>query len=256
MKLCKFTGIVALVALMAVPSTFSNTASQMEMASETLREWVETERRIARERAAWESQRLSVEHLIEVQKQELEALQERIAASEEDIGAAERERGELTDRDQFLRTSDAAVAERIAGAEQALQRLRLRLPPPLQEEARSLYNALPEPGQTSTRAIAQRIQPVMGILTLIQRFNQVVTIVDEFREFEAGNPVQTQTIYFGLAGAYFVDAAGRHAGHGRPGANGWEWTEQPEMASSIQSFITIHRGTEQARYINLPVEIR
>ena len=112
-------------------------------------------------------------------------------------------------------------------------------------------------GQTSTRAIAQRIQPVMGILTLIQRFNQVVTIVDEFREFEAGNPVQTQTIYFGWPGPILSMQPGAMPAtapsRGLTGGSGRSSRKWHRVFSRSSPF---HRGTEQARYINLPVEIR
>ncbi|MCD8482993.1 MAG: DUF3450 domain-containing protein [Verrucomicrobia bacterium] len=121
---------------------------------------------------------------------------------------------------------------------------------------RPLINALPENPASSTVPLAQRIQPIVASLTQIQRFNSAVTIVEEFREFEVGTPVQIEGIYFGLAAAYYVDRANAHAGKAVIGPNGWEWRDDPSMAQAVRSFIDIHRATRQAEYVFLPATIQ
>lgn len=183
-------------------------------------------------------------------------LREQIDAAEEDTSAAEAARAALNAQDEQLRSLESRVLAQIIEAEKELRSLYRRLPPPLQQELRPLFNALPENPATSTAAIAQRIQPVAAMLTQIQRFNGSVTVVDAFREFEAGTPVQIESIYFGLGASFYVDKSNTHAGVGVMGPNGWTWRDDPSIAQAVRSFLEIYRGSRQATYIFLPIEIQ
>lgn len=241
----------------ALVSCISSTqAADIGETTNLLQQWVEVEMRIVRESNEWEADRISLENLRDVFTLELDALNERLAASEVDISAADAERARLAAEDEELRAAEAQVAATLSEAEQALHRLRARLPEPLRQELRPLFNMLPEDSASTSRSIGQRIQPIAGILTQIQRFNQVVTIVQEFREFEAGSPVQVESIYLGLGVAYYVDETNTHAGVAVAGPTGWVWRDDPSLAPLVRQFIDIYRGGREARYVNLPVEIQ
>jgi hypothetical protein len=60
----------------------------------------------------------------------------------------------------------------------------------------------------------------------------------------------------GLGAGYFVNDAGDFAGIGSPGANGWEWTPKPEVASQVKEAIRIYRNEHPAALVSLPVTIK
>ncbi len=244
-----------LAALMGGPA-WAVTGSPLQETVDLLGQWVETERLISRTQAEWEMNRASMQNLIEVYQQEIEALDALIAAAEQDTSAAERRRAELLQQDEGIREIETRVVAALVEAEKQLRDLHRFLPPPLQEELRPLFNMIPADPAASRVAIAQRVQPIVAILTQIQRFNQVVTLVEDYREFEAGRTVQTETAWFGLGAAFYVDSANEHAGFALLGDNGWTWQDEPSLVPQVREFINIYRGTKQANHIKLPVTIR
>lgn len=236
------------VPLFAQESPLDETVSLLE-------QWVDTERKISDARSEWEAEKASMENLISVFEQELETLKAQIEDAEEDTSAAERRRAELSEKEERIKAIEEAVLEKIVEAEIAMKQVEDRLPPPLREELRPLINSLPEDPEESSAAIGQRVQPIIAMMTQIQKFDQAVTVVEGYREFEEGRTVQMESIYFGLGIAYYVDQAEEHAGVGQPGENGWEWRDDPSLAPQIRKFLNIYNGSQQAEYINLPVDI-
>jgi hypothetical protein len=230
-------------------------AAPLDETVSTLEQWVETERLISRAQAEWETNRASMENLLEVYGQEIETLEALIQAAEEDTSAAEARRSELTEQDRAIKEIEAQVIDGLIEAEKALKGLKVLLPPPLQQELGPLFNTLPDNPEESRLALGQRIQPIVAILTQVQKFNQVVTVVEGFREFEEGRTVQTEKIHFGLGAAFYIDQADEHAGVAVLGPDGWEWRDDNSLIPAVRSFIDIYRGTQQARYVDLPIAV-
>jgi cellobiose-specific phosphotransferase system component IIA len=229
--------------------------SPLEATVSVLEQWVETERQLSESRTSWEADRAAMENLMEVYKQEIEVLDTLIEEASADTSAAEQERADLLEEDEAIKKLERQVEAQIIAAEEALKTLELRLPIPLREELQPLFNSLPEDSKNSKLAIGQRIQPVVAILTQVQKFNQVVTVVEGFREFEEGRAVQTEKIYLGLGAAYFVDKADEHAGYGVISESGWEWVDDNSLIPLVREMMNIYRGTQQARYVDLPVNV-
>ena len=230
-------------------------ATPLEETVSTLEQWVETERRIADEGARWEADKDSMENLIQIYEEEIGTLEEIIEAAEEDTSAAEARRSELMEQDREVKALEVEVEESIMAAEKTIKNLEMLLPEPLREELSPLFNSLPENPEESNLPIGQRVQPIVAILTQIQKFNQVVTVVEGFREFEEGRTVQTEKIFFGLGAAYYVDQANEHAGMGVLTEDGWRWRDDNTLIPAVRRFIDIYRGTEQASYVEVPVTI-
>jgi hypothetical protein len=230
-------------------------ASLLEDTKTALEEWVETERLISLSEAEWGTEKSSIENLISIYTEEIETLVSIIENAEKDTSAAENRRAELLEQDVDVKAVEAKLVEAMIEIEINMKSLETVLPTPLQEELQPLFKSLPQDPTTSKLAIGQRIQPIVAILTQVQKFNQVVTLVEGFREFEAGSTVQTEMVYFGLGAAFYVDQANEHAGIGVPGPEGWSWTDDDTLVEPVRSFIEIYRGTKQARYIEIPVSI-
>ncbi|MEY3001393.1 MAG: hypothetical protein RL648_1607, partial [Verrucomicrobiota bacterium] len=144
-------------------------------------QWVETEKRISEVETEWAFNRATMENLIDLYAREIATLEQIIEEAEADVSAAERERAELRGRDEALKEVESGVVEIIAAAETTLKQLEAVLPQPLAEELSPLFRGLPEDVSATRLSIGQRIQPVVAILTQIQKFNQVVTVVEGFR---------------------------------------------------------------------------
>ena len=249
MRLPVLAGAITFFLSIAAGSTLDETVSVLE-------EWVETERKISDAAAEWETGKASMQNLIEIYSREIETLGELIAAAEEDTSAAEKRRAELTQQSDAVKSIENKVIAAMIDTEELIKTLQPLLPPPLQEELSPLFSALPEDPKDSKLPIGQRIQPIVAILTQVQKFNQAVTVVDGFREFEAGRTVQTDSIYFGLGAAYYVDKADEHAGVGIIGANGWEWQDDDNLVPKVRQFLNIYKGTQQAEYVEMPVSLK
>jgi hypothetical protein len=227
--------------------------SPLDETVNTLQQWVETERLISETQSEWEADKASMENLLSIYSQEIETLTEIIEVAENDTSAAETRRAELTEQDKAVKEYEAKVIDGLIAAEVAIKGLQDVLPPPLREELSPLFSTIPDDPMTSKLSVGQRVQPIVAILTQVQKFNQVVTVVEGFREFEAGRTVQTEKIYFGLGAAYYVDQANEHAGVGVLGSNGWEWKDDEKLVPAVRNFIEIYRGSQQAKYVKLPV---
>lgn len=255
MVISRFFKVALLMSGTFVWSSAAEPESPLEETVNTLDKWVETERLISETKAEWEADKSSMENLISIYTQEIDTLSELIEAAEKDTSAAETRRSELTEQDKSIKEFEAQVEEGLMAAEKAIKGLQPLLPPPLQEELGPLFSTIPDDPKASKLSLGQRVQPIVAILTQVQKFNQVVTVVEGFREFEAGRTVQTEKIYFGLGAAYYVDQANEHAGYGVLGPDGWEWQDNDELITAVRNFIDIYRGTQQAKYVELPVSV-
>lgn len=250
---CRWAGLGFIISLSSVGVLHAQ--GVLDETLSTLEQWVDTQRRIAQERNVWETERESIRNLIDLYGEELETLTRQIEESQEDVSAADAARQELTERDDRLKEIEESVRSALASAENGLKELRPRLPQPLQEELQPLFAQLPaDPGETEL-SIGQRIQFVVGILTQVQKFNTVATVTETFRELPSGETIQVDTIYFGLGSAYYVDKASSQAGYATLGAEGWNWTDAPELSGAVRRAVNIYRGAGEADYIELPVQI-
>jgi len=248
-----FGGVCFSVFLLSVTplpaqSTLDETVSVLE-------QWVDMERRISENRSSWEADKASMENLISIYEQEIDMLEEQVEEAENFTSEAEKKRAEYSDRDKEVKTIEADVTKEIIVAEKEIKSLFPLLPLPLQQELQPLFNSLPDNPEESKVPIGSRIQPIVAILTQVQKFNQVVSIVEGFQEFEAGRTVQTETIYFGLGAAYYVDQANENAGIGVLTDSGWNWKVDNTLAPRLRNFVEIYRGSKQAEYVKLPVEL-
>lgn len=250
----RLTGTIFIIVGMSLAEPLG--ADALSESVNVVEQWVETEKRISEVEAEWAFNRATMQNLIDLYREELGNLEQVIEEAQADVSAAERERSELRGRDEALKEVESGVLGLIEEAERTLKQLEPFLPKPLAEELSPLFRGLPEDVKASRLSIGQRIQPVVAILTQIQKFNQVVTVVEGFREFEAGKTVQTETVYFGLGAAYYVDQANTHAGVGELGPDGWEWRDDSSLVASVRTFVNIYRGLEQATYVEVPLSVR
>jgi hypothetical protein len=119
-----------------------------------------------------------------------------------------------------------------------------------------LIKRIPSDPATTKASGLERLQNVVGIVNEVDKFNAAVTVVSEVQKNPSDAEVQVETMYVGLAQAYFVDKAGDYAGVGLPSGQGWQWMPKNELAGKIQKSIAMYKNAAPADFVSLPVQIK
>lgn len=215
--------------------------------------WIELEKNLADERNAWRPQKEALEASIHVLKSEQTTLQTRVEGNEL-AAAAFRNRLEVARADfaqqEAGHTILAAACQKL---EQRLSALLPRLPGPLQERVQPHLTKLRSPAGDDGATISERAQSLVSALTAIEQFNNSLTLTHELRPNGAGETVDVKVLYWGLSGAYAIDATGANAWILAPGRNGWEWRDAPAEAAAIRSLISVHEKQQNPSFVVLPI---
>ena len=171
---------------------------------------------------------------------------------------ADVEREDLQAEREEIERSNEMLSVKVRTLEIAVKELSARFPSPLLIKITPLLQNIPEDVSRTKRALGQRLLTVLGVLSQAEKFNGTLTLQTNARDV-SGTGVQERvtTLYWGLAFAVYVDDAGKFAGMGLPGPEGWEWSTRNESASDVRRFIATYSGeTDELDFVNIPVEIR
>jgi septal ring factor EnvC (AmiA/AmiB activator) len=243
--------LVSVALLLGVRSSVAQDAPAITSVQQTLQTWLETERAIAASEAEWKAQQTILEDMLSLLRAEAANVTARLEAIEAEVDGTDEARASLNARNEVLDASLASLATALPAFEAQVSRLAERLPAPLLAELAPLLRRLPQEGET-TLSVTERLLTVVGLLNRVDKFNGVVTVVSEIRNV-GDSSREVDTLYFGLAAAYFSDAAGKFAGVGRPTDAGWVWEERPEIGPEAAALIAAYQGTREARFAVLPL---
>lgn len=225
----------------------------------TMEKWVETRQLISEETSEWDVEQEMLRATRDLLRQQKESLAAEIAELEATNTGADDERRELMlERGGFQR-ANGALEERIRDMEVAVQALAPRLPAPLRDKLELLLVQIPEDPENTRVPLGQRLMNVLGVLAQAERFNDTATFVGETRALngDPGEKVQVRTLYWGLGQAIYVDARGETAGIGRPGDDGWEFSNDAALAGQAKLLLDIYEGNVDAiEFVRIPAEIR
>jgi len=244
-----------LAALLAAASTAPALADETRQTQDILAQWVETRKQTFETKAKWAEEKRILGDMIQLLEREKEQYSARIEELESDADAIESERASLVESRERLRAFDKTLAARIPKYESQVRALLQRLPAPLLNDLDKLARRLPAPDEDSRRPNSQRLLTLVGILNQVEKFDNEVSLVSEIRTREGGS-VEVKTVYFGLAGAFYVGGNGRTAGLGLPGPDGWEWREDPSLAEAATELVAVYEGAREAAFVPLPVQAR
>jgi hypothetical protein len=222
-----------------------------------MEKWVETRRIISEEESDWEADREILQATKGLLQQQKEALQAEIEELEESSTAADEERRSLLlQRGECQRASRALESE-IRALEEEVLALAPRLPEPLQKKLELLLVQIPDDPENTRLPLGQRLMNVLGVLAQAEKFNGTATFLGETRAVNGEQKVQVRTLYWGLGQAIYVDARGETAGIGRPGPDGWEFSNEAGLADDAKLLLDIYEGNvDVIEFVKLPVEIR
>lgn len=222
----------------------------------TIEKWVETRQLISQTRADWQTDKETLDQTVALYERELKSLDDQMSNVSTNSAQVDKERSLAETQQKELNAASDKVKELVGGLEKRVKELAPSFPPPLADKVASLLKRIPE-DPSSTRASAlERMQNVVGIINEVDKFNAAVTVVSEIQKDPSGAEVQVETMYVGLAQAYFVDKAGDYAGIGVPEKTGWKWTPNNQLAGKIQKSIAMYKNAAPADFVSLPVEIK
>jgi hypothetical protein len=253
-------GVVLAATLVAVSARVVRAAeggSGVDEFRARMEKWVETSKLISQEKADWELDRETLGATRDLLLQQKEALASEIEGLEQGATAADAERRDLLlRRGEYQRTRDV-LEERIRSLEGEAVAFVRELPQPLQEKLEPLLVQIPADAGSSRMPLGARLVNVLGILAQAEKFDATATLVAETRALEGDQKVQIRTLYWGLGQAVWVDAQGHAAGLGRPGAGGWEFSEQAGLSGAAERFLDLYEGNVDAiDFVEIPVEVR
>lgn len=242
--------ILAVPGLLAAQEPPALDAARLQMSK-----WIETQQLIAKERKDWQHGREILDSRVALLRQEAETLQTRIQEASAAVAAAERQRDELAAENEALKTAGAQLAAAAGTLEGEIRRLFGQLPEPLQAKLQPLYQRMPEDPAAGAVSFPERFQNVLGIMDMVNKADQELAVHYEVRPLAAGRPAEVQTIYVGLAQAYYVSSGGE-AGIGRPSAQGWHWEAAPSIARAVWNTLAVLEGQRSPEFIPLPVKLQ
>ncbi|MFP6901662.1 MAG: DUF3450 family protein [Opitutales bacterium] len=239
--------IVAWLALSGAP-----TVGDLKETRQLIAEWVETERMISQEKVEWNADRQLLVDLIATLKAENGALDEKLAKSKADMVGVSQQRAILNEH--IIRAKE--TAESLRGKIGELENLALTLlpafPSPLRERAGRFAAAIENPKRFETFSLRERLENTVAVLQAANLFDQAVNL--EKQKFAiAGKTREFHVLYFGFSAGYFVNDSATTAGYGMPGKDGWQWTQQNELADEVRKAVAIHGKRAMATFIELPL---
>jgi Protein of unknown function (DUF3450) len=217
--------------------------------------WIETQQIISKERRDWQQGKEILLGRLDLVKQELAGLEEKIGQAESKAAEVDVQRGLLLAGNEQLKDVGARLSEAVAGLEVQLPRLLVVTPEQVLAPLEQVLQRIPEDAATTRVAIAERYQNVLGILGVLNKTNNEITVGYEVRKLTDGTSVEVQAIYVGLAQAYYVSARGE-AGAGTPTAEGWRWEPSKAIAGDVLKTLEILQGKQSPAFVSLPVKFQ
>lgn len=227
-----------------------------EETKSTVTQWAETENLISKEQNDWQKEKAILEDLARMLEAERETLNAKIEATEESATEADKKREEIVARKESLEEASDVIRNNLEGLEESVRDLLPFLPENYVDSIRPLVRQLPEKGKPTQLSLSIRLRNVIGILSQANKFDNVISLETETRDFEGLQSKQVKTIYFGFAIAYYSDATGEKAGYGYPTQGGWMWEEAPDYGEEILNMISMYEKGKQADFVKLPVVIK
>lgn len=225
-------------------------------ARSAIEKWVETRQLISQTRSDWQADKDMLERTIAMYEGELKKIDEQMSKVSTNNTQITKEMAEA----EALKKSSNEARERTAqfatGFEVKLKQTAPKLPLPLQEILKPLLARMPADPASTKMLPAERMVVCVGVLNELDKFNNAVNVFNEKRKNDKGEEVSVQTLYVGLGAAYFVNDTADFAGTGAPGANGWEWTSNPGIASRVQDAVKMYRNERTALFLTLPVAVK
>ena len=239
-------------------ATLPLTVSAQDTISETrntLEQWVKTKQLNSKEKNDWIIEKAILKDTKVLLSNERERLNAEIEEINTSTSDAEANRQKLTTEKEALSAGSDVVLNKIGDLETHVKSIIKTFPEPLVSQLQQVITRIPKDSDNTKLSMGERVQNIVAILTLADKFNTTLTISSDSREISDDKTIQVTTMYWGLAGAFYVDSTGEYAGVGKPGSEGWEWAEVQNAGPELKKLLEIYEGTEDIQFISAPASI-
>ncbi len=240
------------------PTSKTNVRAVLEQSREILNKYYETEQLIAKERADWQLSKELLEDRIQLVKDQLKELREKTAEEEKNITKADEDREKLVAEADELKALQSAQQTLVKELESSVRSILNIAPEGLAAKIQALVDRLPDADDEQIKAsIGERFATILGILNETNKFAADLAVFNERRQITPELEAEVETLYLGLAKAYFAGGEGPDgpAGIGSPGPEGWVWSPAPKARAAIQSMLTMQSNATSAAFVAVPVQV-
>ena len=231
-------------------------AEPLTDAKSAIEKWVETRQLISKTRSDWQTDKDTIEQTLALYERELKTIEEQMSKVSTNNTQVVKEMAEAEALKKMSNEARDRAAQFAAEFESKLKKVVPQMPAPLQDIVKKDMARIPADAANTKMLAAERVQVCVAVLNEFDKFNNAVNVFNEKRKNDKGEEVAVQTLYVGLGAAYFVNDTADFAGTGAPGANGWEWSNKPELSTKVQEAVKIYRNERTARFLTLPVTVK
>jgi len=230
-------------------------APQLAETRSTLKEWVELKKIVSQEKNDWTVEKQILQESIDLRNDEIEKLKKAIETYEAEATDADKIRDDLTQEDTALKQASAIIKTEIVDLEASILDLVKYLPSSLQDKLSSVIQRIPKTKrEMDATSLSNRIVYIIGVLTEIEKFNSQLSVVNEIREI-GGERVRVDTLYVGLAIAYYVDGTKSEAGYMIPAKDGWKRFEDNSLANAVADAVAMQKREATVNFVDLPLTV-
>jgi len=250
------------VILASSPLKAQNTPAKPSSPEElrgTVREWIETMRKIQVEENAWEKDHDVLKGYQEGLQKEIEDLKEQIGrARVRKEGGDKQSLDRISERDRYIAAQEE-LATQVRLLEEGLSAQLPALPEGLRKQPKvalgieSVNKGLQLPPEKKTEDVSKRLFNAIEMLAEMEKFQQGVHVHTELHKDAEGTEFRMDVVYFGLAAAYAVNEDGSFAETGRPTKDGWKFEERRDLAPSIKTLVASSLSEKDATFTSLPL---
>ena len=232
----------------------------LELARAHLDQHYQLQELIAKEDADWETGKKLLESRIDLLRDQIKDTDEQTKTQAKEITESDESSAKLVEEDKALSEVVESQYEQVEQLETRLRRIIPLLPNDLLNDIQPVIDRLPAEGKKRDEIkanVSERYVNVLAILKKVGSFHGSITLTVESRKMSDGKIANVDTLYLGLAQAYYIGTGDRvdEAGIGAPGKDGWQWTPTPDDSKTIARIIGMYKGEEDAAFVPLPVSI-
>lgn len=218
-----------------------------------VQQWIETERLISAEQAAWKDRKASSEALLELRQKELVKLDEELAAMGGSV--------------QGVDAYSQSMENKLVDYQKSQQQLKARLQS-LSVTCLNLIKLLPEVQRAGIaddvevlKAAAEHsprelMQATLNVMQIVEPFQQSVTVADETLSV-GQQKVRAHVMYLGMSRAFFYlgEQGKERGGIGVPKQGSWQWQWKEGLGAEIAKAIEVQQKKVRPELIFLPMQL-
>lgn len=255
----RFT-ISTLALSLILPLSAQETAvSPTEELRSSVRQWVETMRKIQIEENDWNRDREVLENYKEGLETEIKTLKDQIASAKtRKEGGDQQSLDKVNAKERFVAAENELVQQVQQMEERMIEKIPLlpeplRTAPKINQSIESLQRNLSQSTEAPIDAVSKRLANITELLAEVEKFQQGVHVFPELKKDSNGNEFNMQVVYFGMALAYGVNEDASFAIAGRSGPEGWKFQERNDLAPQILKLVGTATGDKDVSFTNLPL---